>query len=106
MISEALRLLRVYHDITQSQLALNLGVSKSYVCEIESGKKKASIDVLENYSSHFNVPLSSLFFFAEELDQRKLTDRARGKVAMAALRLLDRIAGKEEIELNGEALPD
>ena len=50
--------------------------------------------------------LHQFFFFAEELDQRKATDRARGKVAMAALRLLDRIAGKEEMELNAEALPD
>jgi transcriptional regulator with XRE-family HTH domain len=106
MISEALRLLRVYHNITQAQLAADLGVSKSYICEIESGKKKASIDILENYSKNFKVPLSSLFFFAEELDQRKVTDRAKGKVAMAALRLLDKIAGKEEVHFGGEELPN
>jgi transcriptional regulator with XRE-family HTH domain len=106
MISEALRLLRVYHNLTQAQLATYLDVSKSYVSEIESGKKKASIDVLESYSSHFKVPLSSLFFFAEELDQRKATDRVKGKVAMAALRLLDTIAGREELSLNGEDLPN
>ncbi|MGA3050270.1 MAG: helix-turn-helix transcriptional regulator [Terracidiphilus sp.] len=104
MISEALRLLRVYHNITQKQLADDLRISKSYVCEIESGKKKAGIDILESYAAHFKVPLSSLFFFSEELDQRKLTDRVQGKVAMAALRLLDTIAGREETSIGGEDL--
>src|ERR1035441_1436832 len=104
MISEALRLLRVYHNLTQTQLATDLKVSKSYVSEIESGKKKASIDILETYSAHFKVPLSSLFFFSEELDQRKTTDRVKGKVAMAALRLLGTIAGREDLQLSGEDL--
>ena len=106
MISEALRLLRVYHNLTQAQLATHLDVSKSYVSEIESGKKKASIDILESYSSHFEVPLSSLFFFAEELDQRKSVDRLRGKVAMTAIRLLDTIAGRLEPNTNEEDLPN
>lgn len=95
MISEALRLLRVYNNLTQAELATRLDVSKSHVSEVESGKKKASIDLLERYASELAVPLSSLFFFAEELDQRKVTDRARGKVAMAALNLLHKIAGTE-----------
>jgi transcriptional regulator with XRE-family HTH domain len=96
MISEALRLLRVYHNITQTKLASDLKISKSYLSEIESGKKKASIEVLEIYSAHFNVPISSLFFFAEELDQKKNKDRLRGKIAMTTLKLLGAIAGAEE----------
>jgi len=102
MISEALRLLRVYNNLTQTELATRLAVSKSHLSEIESGKKKASIDLLERYASELAVPLSSLFFFAEELDQRKVTDRARGKVAMAALHLLHKIAGPQEEGTHGE----
>ncbi len=102
MISEALRLLRVYNNLTQTELAARLAVSKSHLSEVESGKKKASIDLLERYASELDVPLSSLFFFAEELDHRKVTDRARGKVAMAALHLLHKIAGPEGKTQNGE----
>jgi transcriptional regulator with XRE-family HTH domain len=100
MITEALRLLRIYHRKNQSQLAASLGISKSYLSEIESGKKNVTLDLLKQYSSHFNVPLSALFFFAEELDRSRPVDRARGAIAVGALRLLNRIASGagEEIE--------
>lgn len=102
MISEALRLLRVYNNLTQADLATRLRVSKSHLCEIESGKKKASIDLLQRYSSELHVPLSSLFFFAEELDPQQASNRVRGKVAMTALHLLHKIAGQQEGEHIGE----
>lgn len=92
MISDALRLLRVYNKTSQSQLAKALGISKSYLSEIESGRKKVTIDLLSRYSSYFHVPLSALFFFAEELDRSRTVDRAQGAIALGALRLLNKIA--------------
>ena len=41
MLSEALRLIRVFHDLKQTELADRLGVSKSYLSEIESGEEAA-----------------------------------------------------------------
>ena len=102
MISEALRLLRVYNNLTLASLAARLHVSKSHLSEIESGKKRASIDLLERYSIEMRVPLSALFFFAEELDPNKASDRARGKVAMTALHLLHTIAGPHDGGRTGE----
>ena len=92
MIAEALRLLRTYHKTSQSRLAMDLGVSKSYLSEIESGKKKVTLDILKQYSSHFDVPLSALFFFAEELDRNRVADRVHGAIALGTLRLLSRVA--------------
>ena len=46
MLSEALRLIRVFHDVKQNELAERFGVSKSYLSEIESGKKLPSIDFI------------------------------------------------------------
>jgi len=102
MISEALRLLRIYNNLTLEALAKRLSVSKSHLCEIEGGKKKASIDLLERYAAELHVPLSSLFFFAEELDPRNTGDRTRGKLAMTALHLLHKIAGPQEGEHTSE----
>lgn len=100
MIAEALRLLRIYHKANQSQLATDLGISKSYLSEIESGKKKVTLDLLRQYSTHFHVPLSALFFFAEELDRSVPANRAHSAVALGVLRLLKTIASgtTEEIE--------
>ena len=92
MIAEALRLLRTYHKTTQSKLAADLGISKSYLSEIESGKKNVTLELLGQYSSHFDVPISALFFFAEEMDRSHPVGRAQGAIALGALRLLNKIS--------------
>jgi DNA-binding XRE family transcriptional regulator len=56
MLNEALRLVRVYHDLSQADVAERVGLSKSYVSEIESGEKNVSIAVLEKYSTAFDIP--------------------------------------------------
>lgn len=68
MIYRALKTIRLYHNIKQSELAEIFGMSKSYLSEIESGKKTVSFDILESYSKHFEIPVSSLIFFSEELN--------------------------------------
>jgi transcriptional regulator with XRE-family HTH domain len=100
MIAEALRLLRTFHKTSQSQLATDLGISKSYLSEIESGKKKVTLELLNQYSSHFNVPVSALFFFSEEMDRSHSPNRAQGVIALGALRLLDKISSgmTDEVE--------
>ncbi len=70
MLSEALRLIRVFHDVKQNELAERLGISKSYLSEIEKGKKSPSMDIIQQYASEFQMPVSSILFFSEQLDNR------------------------------------
>ena len=70
MIGKALRLLRVFHALKQKKLAEKLGLSPSYVSEIESGKKEVTMQVLQLYADYFKIPTSSLLYFAEHIDQR------------------------------------
>ena len=72
MLSETLRLLRVFHDMKQIELADKIGVSKSYVSEIENGNRTPSMDVIQRYSEAFKVPVSSIMFFAENLEGARL----------------------------------
>ena len=96
MQHEALRLVRVFHDMTQSALAEKLEISKSYLSEIEKGeKKKVSLELLEKYSGIFNIPMSSLLFFAEQLDESR-GEKARKVVATKVLKMLDWVAAKSE----------
>ncbi len=69
MISEALRLLRVFHDLKQNELAARLDLSKSYISELEKGHRTPSLDVIGKYSKEFNIPTSSIMFFSENLDK-------------------------------------
>lgn len=96
MLNEALRLIRAYHDISQSQLSLLLGISNSYLSEIESGKKQPTLELLGKYSEHFEIPLSSLLFFSENLENPKVTDKLRLGAARKIVSLLQWVEQKND----------
>lgn len=96
MLNEALRLIRVYHDISQSQLCTELAVSNSHLSEIESGKKQPSLDLLNRYGERFDIPVSSLLFFSENMDNPKVMDKVRVGVARKIVSLLKWVEEKNE----------
>jgi len=89
MLNKALKLIRAFYDISQSDLSEKLGISKSYLSEIESGKKQPTIDILNKYSSQFDIPLSSILFFSENLDSNKITDKLRVGIAKKIVSILE-----------------
>jgi transcriptional regulator with XRE-family HTH domain len=92
MLNEALRLVRIYHDLTQTQLSYELGISNSFLSEIESGKKVPSLELLGKYATRFDLPVSSLLFFSENIETSKVTDKVRLSVARKAVTLLGWVA--------------
>jgi transcriptional regulator with XRE-family HTH domain len=86
----ALKLIRQYHRLTQVELAQQLGLSKSFISELEKPDgKKPSIDVLERYAKHFRVPISSLLLFAEKTSPADFPERSRVAVAGKILKMLE-----------------
>jgi len=98
MLGEALRLIRVFHDMKQVELAERLGVSKSHVSEIENGNKSPSLDLIERYSEAFKIPVSSIMFFAEELPHAKTGDKVRSKIAGTVIDILRFVERKADAE--------
>ena len=88
MIGEALRLIRVFHDLKQNQIAERLGLSTSYVSEIERGQRTPTLETIERYARVFEMPASSIMFFAENLNDPKGSDKARVFVAGKVLALM------------------
>src|SRR3546814_19146541 len=91
MLGEALRLIRVYHDLKQKQAAERLEVSTSYLSEIERGLKTPTLDIIQRYATVFDMPVSSIMFFSENLDQKSTLDqrsdeRRVGKVCVSTCR--------------------
>jgi transcriptional regulator with XRE-family HTH domain len=87
--ARALRIIRDYHRLSQADAALKVGLSKSYVSELEAGSKKASLEVLERYSEAFDIPLSSLMLFAERTQDAKVAERTRIFAAEKVLKMLE-----------------
>lgn len=99
MLGEALRLIRVFNDLKQNEMADRISVSKSYLSEIEKGQKTPTLDILQKYSKEFSLPVSSILFFAEEIPKAKIGERVRVKVAknvMGMLQFIERKSADEE----------
>lgn len=96
MINEALRLIRVYHDMRQSEVAGKLGISNSYLSEIEKGSKKPTLELVEKYAILFQVPASSIMFFSENMDTGAPYEKARGFVASKIISLMQFIEDRAD----------
>jgi transcriptional regulator with XRE-family HTH domain len=105
-LNKTLRLVRVYHDLTQVETARRVGLSKSYVSELEAGNKKVTIEVLEKYASAFKLPISSLMLFAEHSEDRNFAEDIRVYVAGKVLKMLDWISTISEEASSKEELHD
>lgn len=95
MLGEALRLIRVYHDLKQKQVAELLEVSTSYLSEIEKGHKTPTLDIVQRYSDKFGIPVSSIMFFAESVEGGTF-DRARSIVAGKMIGLMQFLEARSE----------
>ncbi|HAT2017019.1 TPA: helix-turn-helix domain-containing protein [Legionella pneumophila subsp. pneumophila] len=97
MINRALKIIRQFHRLTQIDLAMKLDLSKSYLSEIESGKKNISFELLEKYSKIFDIPVSSLVFFSEHLDETNtVPERFRVVIADKLLKLMEWVMTRNE----------
>lgn len=65
MLHTALRLTREFHRMKQVDLAVQLQISRSYLSEIESGRKPISVALLDRYAQVFNVPASTFLLFKD-----------------------------------------
>jgi len=81
MIGETLRMFRTIHGYKAKDLAAKLGISPSYLSEIESGKKSPNLELLEKYSAEFDIKVSTLFLFDE-----KMSDDSFGRNAKLTIR--------------------
>lgn len=97
MINRALKTIRQFHGLTQAELALKLDMSKSYLSEIESGKKSVGYDLLEKYAELFDVPVSSLVFFSENIEKSdSVPEKFRSVVADKILKIMEWVAVRNE----------
>ena len=92
MLNNALRMIRIFHDVSQKDMATRLQIAPSYLSEIESGKKDATLSLLSRYSEEFKIPMSSILFFSEHMDNGGAPSILKKAVSSKVLKLLEFIA--------------
>ena len=103
MLNKALKLVRVFHRINQTDLAKKLNISRSYLSEIESGKKVPSIEILKRYSNIFSIPASSLMLFSEKLEDNSFSEKSRVMISKKILNIMNWLTESEWNENNHSA---
>jgi len=100
MLHRALRLLRTYHQLSQVELAKRLGISNSYLSEIEKGEsKEPTLELLSKYADIFKMPVSSIMLFSEQMGAgAKPGTKLRVASADKILRLLEWLEEHKDVK--------
>jgi DNA-binding XRE family transcriptional regulator len=73
-IKTILKSLRKFNRMTQAELAPKLEISRPYLCEIEKGNKKPTLELIYKYSEVFGIKPHFILQFAEDKNKTpKLT---------------------------------
>ena len=97
MLHKALRLIRQYHQESIADLSLVLDIPKEKISDLESGVSSPSVDVLQRYAIHFDIPVSSLVFFSETLGtQGRISKKLRLNLAGKILDVVEWVSKKNE----------
>lgn len=87
-MSKVLKLARIFHGMTQADVASALGIAKSSISAIESGKRALSLQTIRRYARLFGIPASSLMLFMEEIDG-EYVPRENGGLQGNAIKLFE-----------------
>lgn len=60
-VGQRVRALREQNNLTQEQLALMIGVGRSYLAKVEAGSRNATVDFMEKIALGLGVTLGQLF---------------------------------------------
>jgi transcriptional regulator with XRE-family HTH domain len=99
MIGDVLKRTRTIYGYKASEMSVMLGISNSYLSEIENNKKKPSLDLLQSYADIFGIKLSSLILISEDFEDAEKKNRSQQFIKKMMLRLIESMSkGEEELE--------
>lgn len=73
-LNDVLRIMRIVNDVAAKDLAEDLGISPSYLSQIEKGAKSPSKTLLDKYSVRFDVPVSAILKAREQNEKEATVD--------------------------------
>jgi transcriptional regulator with XRE-family HTH domain len=89
MIGDVLKRTRTIYGYKASEMSSMLGISKSYLSEIENNKKQPSLDLLKRYSDILGIKLSSLILLSEDFEEASKRNKSQEFIKQMMLRLIN-----------------
>lgn len=68
MIGDVLKRTRAIYGYKANEMSSALGISASYLSEIENNKKQPSLELLKKYADLYGIRLSSLILLSESME--------------------------------------
>lgn len=75
MIGDVLKRTRAIYGYKATEMSSALGISASYLSEIENNKKQPSLELLGKYANIYGVRLSSLILLSEKIEDAERTGK-------------------------------
>ena len=73
-IGDRIRQYRSIRGITQEELAYMIGSSSAYICNVELGKKKPSLQMLSEIADAMNLTVNDFLYDRRPADTDSITD--------------------------------
>lgn len=73
-IGDRIRQYRSIRGITQEELAYMIGSSSAYICNVELGKKKPSLQMLSEIADAMNLTVNDFLYDRKLADTDSITD--------------------------------
>lgn len=97
MVGDVLKRTRSLYGFNASEMSSMLGISNSYLSEIENNKKQPPLDLLERYAKVLGIKASSLMLLSEYFDESLKLGRGRDFIARAMVRLVEQLSEEEGV---------
>jgi len=92
VIGEVLMRLRKIYGYKAVEMSKHLGISPSYLSEIENGKKQPSLDLLKKYAQLFEIRLSSLILLAESYEEAEEQGKGTAMIRSMMISLINNMS--------------
>ena len=101
MIGDVLKHLRKIYGYKAVEMSKELGISTSYLSEIENGKKQPSLEHLRKYAKLFGIKLSSLILLSESYEEAEKSGKGTVFIRSMMINLINSMS--KSIEDSNEA---
>lgn len=96
MIGDVLKRTRVIYGYKAKEMSSALGISASYLSEIENNKKQPSLELLKKYADIYGIRLSSLILLSENMEDVEKSGKGTAFIRSMMVRLIQNMSKMAE----------